>query len=149
MPTYARRQIDCSDRRVCGCLDSPSLHGVREGTFPRFLATMKRSDSGPPISPHFVAFTWRYNPCVLFAPSDPTQGRGPWSWYSGSRAGYVGRRGRKRQALQHQQRPVHDTCNQSQPIIAKMFLTPGGFRGLDRIHCYAAEEFRRKSGQVS
>ena len=76
MPTYARRQIDCSDRRVCGCLDSPSLHGVREGTFPRFLATMKRSDSGPPISPHFVAFAWRYHPCVLFAPSDPTQGRG-------------------------------------------------------------------------
>jgi hypothetical protein len=32
---------------------------------------------------------WRYHPCVLFAPSDPTQGRGPGSWYSGSRAGNV------------------------------------------------------------
>jgi hypothetical protein len=37
---------------------------------------MRRSDSRPPISPHFVAFAWRYHPCVLFAPSDPTQGRG-------------------------------------------------------------------------
>jgi hypothetical protein len=47
----------------------PSLHGVREGPFPRFLATMKRSDSRPSISPHFVAFAWRYHPCALFDPS--------------------------------------------------------------------------------
>ena len=72
----------------------PSLHGVQEGLFPRFLATMKRSDSRPPTSPHFVAFAWRYHPCVLFAPSDPTQGRGPGSWYSGSRAGHVSGDGR-------------------------------------------------------
>ena len=58
----------------------PSLHGVREGPFPRFIATTKRSGSRPPISPHFVAFAWRYHPCVLFAPSDPMQGRGPGSW---------------------------------------------------------------------
>jgi hypothetical protein len=47
----------------------PSLHGVREGPFPRFLATMRRSDSLPPIAPRFVAFAGRYHPCVRFAPS--------------------------------------------------------------------------------
>ena len=31
---------------------------------------MGRSDSLPPLSPHFVAFVWRYHPCVRFAPSD-------------------------------------------------------------------------------
>ena len=44
----------------------PSLHGVREGPFPRFLTTMRRCDSLTPISPHFVAFVWRYHrgvPC--------------------------------------------------------------------------------------
>ena len=30
---------------------------------------MRRSDSRPSLSPHFVAFAWRYHPCVLFAPS--------------------------------------------------------------------------------
>ncbi len=39
----------------------PSLHGVREGPFPRFLATMRRSDSPPSISVRFVAFAGRYH----------------------------------------------------------------------------------------
>ena len=30
---------------------SPSLHGVREGPFPRFFTTMRRSDSLPLVSP--------------------------------------------------------------------------------------------------
>ena len=42
----------------------PSLHGVREGPFPRFGATMGRCDSLTSISPHFVAFAWRYHRCV-------------------------------------------------------------------------------------
>ena len=43
----------------------PSLHGVREGPFPRFDATMGYSDSLPSISPHFVSFVWRYHRFVL------------------------------------------------------------------------------------
>ena len=92
---------------------SPSLHRVREGPFPRFIATMKRSDSHPSISPHFVAFVWRYHPCVLFAPSDPTQGRGPGSWYSGSRAGHVSGDGRGSQV------PERPSCP------CALFLDPG------------------------
>ncbi len=42
----------------------PSLHGVREGPFPRFLATMRCCDSLTPISPHFVSFAWRYHRCA-------------------------------------------------------------------------------------
>ena len=42
----------------------PSLHGVREGPFPRFTATTECSDSLPSISPHFVSFAWRYHRCV-------------------------------------------------------------------------------------
>jgi hypothetical protein len=40
---------------------APSLPGVLEGQFPRFSATMRRCDSLPFISPHFVAFVWRYH----------------------------------------------------------------------------------------
>ena len=55
----------------------PSLHGVREGPFPRFLATMRRCDSLTSISPHFVAFAWRYHRCV--PRSSPTaQDTEPW-----------------------------------------------------------------------
>ena len=43
----------------------PSLHGVREGPFPRFNATMGCSDSLPSISPRFVSFAWRYHRFVL------------------------------------------------------------------------------------
>ena len=39
---------------------------------------MGRSDSLPPVSPHFVAFVWRYHRCVLFAPSGRDVGRGLW-----------------------------------------------------------------------
>jgi hypothetical protein len=39
----------------------PSLPGVLEGQFPRFSATMRRCDSLPFISPHFVSFVWRYH----------------------------------------------------------------------------------------
>ena len=42
----------------------PSLHGVREGPFPRFHTTMRRCDSLTSFSPHFVAFVWRYHRCV-------------------------------------------------------------------------------------
>ena len=50
----------------------PSLHGVREGPFPRFDTTMGRCDSLTPISPHFVAFAWRYHRCVpCSSPSAP------------------------------------------------------------------------------
>ena len=55
----------------------PSLHGVREGPFPRFHATMRRCDSLTSISPHFVAFAWRYHRCV--PRSSPTaQDTEPW-----------------------------------------------------------------------
>ncbi len=42
----------------------PSLHGVREGPFPRFDTTMRCCDSLTSLSPHFVAFAWRYHRCV-------------------------------------------------------------------------------------
>jgi hypothetical protein len=42
---------------------TPWLHGVREGPFPRFLATMECCDSLTSISPHFVSFAWRYHRC--------------------------------------------------------------------------------------
>ena len=65
----------------------PSLHGVQEGPFPRFITTMGRSDPRPSLSPCFV-IARRYHPCALFAPSG--RDARPWapgSWYSGSRAG--------------------------------------------------------------
>ena len=40
---------------------SPSLHGVREGPFPRFYATMGRSDSPPSVSVRFGVFADRYH----------------------------------------------------------------------------------------
>ncbi len=53
----------------------PSLHGVREGSFPRFNATMRRCDSLPPISPHFVSFAWRYHRCDrCLSPIGPGRG---------------------------------------------------------------------------
>ena len=48
-------------RRQAHNAASPFLHGVQEGLFPRFLDTMGRSDSQPPLSPRFVAFAWRYH----------------------------------------------------------------------------------------
>ena len=39
----------------------PSLHGVREGPFPRFHTTMRCSDSPPPVSTRFEFFTSRYH----------------------------------------------------------------------------------------
>ena len=39
----------------------PSLHGVREGPFPRFDTTMRRCDSLTSVSPRFVSFAWRYH----------------------------------------------------------------------------------------
>jgi hypothetical protein len=44
---------------------SPSLRGVPSVWFPRFNGTTGRSDSLPLISPHFVAFAWRYRRFVL------------------------------------------------------------------------------------
>jgi len=46
----------------------PSLPGVWEGSFPRFIATMRHCDSLPPISPHFVSFAWRYHRCDRCSP---------------------------------------------------------------------------------
>ncbi len=37
----------------------PSLPGVLEGQFPRFSATMRRCDSLPFLSPHFVSSPWK------------------------------------------------------------------------------------------
>src|SRR4051794_13436770 len=55
----------------------PSLHGVREGPFPRFTAPTKCSDSLSPLSPRFVSFAWRYHPCVpCSSPTAPDAG--PW-----------------------------------------------------------------------
>src|SRR3954453_13945168 len=31
-----------------------------EGRFPRLTGTTRRSESPPPLPPHFVAFDWRY-----------------------------------------------------------------------------------------
>ena len=42
----------------------PSLHGVREGPFPRFDTTMSPCDSLSPVSPRFVSFARRYHRCV-------------------------------------------------------------------------------------
>ena len=50
----------------------PSLPGVREGPFPRFVATMGRCDSLPAISPRFVSFAWRYH---RFVPVSSPQAR--------------------------------------------------------------------------
>ena len=44
---------------------SPSLRGVPSVRFPRFNGTTGRSDSLPLVSPHFVAFAWRYHRFVL------------------------------------------------------------------------------------
>ena len=46
---------------------SPSLRGVPSVWFPRFSGTTGRSDSLPLVSPHFVAFAWRYRRFVLFS----------------------------------------------------------------------------------
>ena len=55
----------------------PSLHGVREGPFPRFDATLERCDSLTSVSPRFVSFAGRYHRCV--PRSSPTaQDTGPW-----------------------------------------------------------------------
>ena len=74
----------------------PSLHGVQEDVFPRFSGTMECSDSLPPISPGFVAFTEAIPPCASwFAPSDrDARSRASGSWSSGSRAGNDGGNGR-------------------------------------------------------
>jgi hypothetical protein len=42
----------------------PSLHGVREGPFPRFGTTMRHFDSLASFSPRFVSFAGRYHRCV-------------------------------------------------------------------------------------
>ena len=60
----------------------PSLHGVREGPFPRFFATMRYCDPLPSISPRFVSFAWRYHRFVPRS-SPPAQNGGcgsTWSW---------------------------------------------------------------------
>ena len=53
---------------------SPSLHRVPRDGSPGFDGTMRRCDSLPPISPHFVSFAWRYHRCVLFVPPGPGRG---------------------------------------------------------------------------
>ncbi len=51
-------------RRLVHNAAPPSLHGVREGPFPRFVATTEYCDSLTSLSPHFVSFAWRYHRCV-------------------------------------------------------------------------------------
>ena len=50
---------------------SPSLHGVREGPFPRFFTTMRRSDSLPLIAPGFGAFAKALPPVRLVCSQRP------------------------------------------------------------------------------
>jgi hypothetical protein len=93
----------------------PSLHRVREGPFPRFPTTLRRSDSRPSRSPHWVAFAWRDHPCVRFAPSG--RDARPWArgdWCSGSRAGIVSGDGRVSQV------PRDPSC------ALALFSDPGG-----------------------
>ncbi len=51
--------------------------------FPRFLSTMRRSDSSPPLPPRFVAFARRYHPstCGLLrrTPGATSTASGRWS----------------------------------------------------------------------
>jgi hypothetical protein len=55
----------------------PSLHGVREGPFPRFHTTMERSDSPPLVAPGFVAFAKAIPPVRLVCSQRPkARGRG-------------------------------------------------------------------------
>src|SRR5271156_6493013 len=50
------------------------------GWFPWLDGTTRRSDSLPPISPHFVSFAWRYHALrPLFVPNSPGLGCGS-SW---------------------------------------------------------------------
>ena len=75
---------------------------------------MGRSDSLPPVSPHFVAFVWRYHPCALIRSHRPGRAAGgTGSWYSGSRAGNVGGNGRVSQV------PERPSCP------CALFLDPG------------------------
>jgi hypothetical protein len=49
------------------------------GRFPRFTGTIRRSDSPPPLPPHFVSFAWRYpgrTRCLLPRPPGASA-RGP------------------------------------------------------------------------
>jgi hypothetical protein len=60
-------------RRLVHNAAPPSLHGVREGPFPRFHTTMGRCDSLPSFSPRFVSFAGRYHrsvPCSSPAAQD-------------------------------------------------------------------------------
>ena len=68
-PMVTRIEVRCprrgSDLRSHNAVP-PSLHGVREGPFPRFDATMGPCDSLTSISPRFVSFAGRYHrgvPC--------------------------------------------------------------------------------------
>ncbi len=64
---------------------SPSLRGVPSVWFPRFVGTPGGSDSLPLVSPHFVAFVWRYRRLVLFSsPLAREESRGS-TWSFGCR----------------------------------------------------------------
>ena len=56
---------------------SPSPRQGPSGWFPWINSTMRRSDSLPPISPHFVSFAWRYHRCVRCS-SPPAPDAEPW-----------------------------------------------------------------------
>ena len=91
---HPMNSLTCAIRRRCvdmvSGLDVPGMFpsdGSWDGTpfpprgpsgrFPRFDGTMRRSDSLPPFSPHFVSFAWRYHRCVRrSSPSAPDAG--PW-----------------------------------------------------------------------
>jgi hypothetical protein len=55
-------------RRLVHNAAPPSLHRVREGPFPRFVATMGRCDFLTVFSPRFVSFAWRYLGTPAFRP---------------------------------------------------------------------------------
>jgi len=69
----------------------PSLHRVPSGRFPCFLNTMERSDSLPPLSSGFVAFTLRYRlstPSLLPSPEGCSPGRASGRNYRFSHSGF-------------------------------------------------------------
>ncbi len=70
--TWARLGVLGVLATLCPRRGAPFAPRVREGPFPRFVATMGRCDSLPAISPRFVSFAWRYH---RFVPVSSPQAR--------------------------------------------------------------------------
>jgi hypothetical protein len=98
---------------------SPSLPGVPSVRFPRLDGTMRRCDSLPSISPHFVSFAWRYHRCVRRS-SPPAPDAEPWI-NPELVGGISGRRARwKRQGLPSSRRnPCDHSPYSSDPGVTR------------------------------